>query len=238
MSEVLTTRELAEYLKLSERSIYRLLERGEIPAFKVGGQWRFRKSAVDEWLDLRFGNIEPTDLDAGEEGDAGASAADAAPALVDVIAPENIVLDLPARVRAGVLDALVQRIQFPEPVDRELLLARLIEREGLCSTAVADGIAFPHTLRTRERLLKRHDLVAIGRTLAPVDFGAPDGKPCSVFILVLARDERRHLTLLARLTRLAREPDVRAALLSGTADEVLAAIRAGEEALFGGAPAV
>jgi len=237
MSEVLTTRELAEYLRLSERSIYRLLERGEIPAVKVGGQWRFRKRAVDEWLDLRFGSIEPADLDAGEDDDVGAPADDAVPALVDVIAPENIVLDLPARVRAGVLDALVQRIQLPEPVDRELLLARLLEREGLCSTAIADGIAFPHTPRTRERLLKQHDLVAIGRTLTPVDFGALDGKPSSVFILVLARDERRHLMLLAKLTRLAREPDVRAALLGGTADEILAAIREGEEALFGGTPA-
>jgi len=237
MSEVLTTRELAEYLRLSERSIYRLLERGEIPAVKVGGQWRFLKRAVDEWLDLRFGNIEPADLDAGEDGNAGASAADEAPALADVIAPENIVLDLPARVRAGVLDALVQRIQLPEPVDRELLLARLLEREGLCSTAIADGIAFPHTPRTRERLLKQHDLVAVGRTLVPVDFGALDGKPTSVFLLVLARNERTHLTLLAKLTRLAREPAVRAALLGGTADDVLAAIREGEAALFGGVAA-
>src|SRR5690606_7045259 len=190
MPAVMTTKELAEYLRLSERSVYRLLERGEIPAVKVGGQWRFRKSAVDEWLDLRFGSIEPADLEADAVDDTGAPAAEAAPALADAIAPENIVLDLPARVRAGVLDALVQRIQLPEPVDRELLLARLLEREGLCSTAVADGIAFPHTPRTRERLLKHHDLVAVGRTLTPVDFGALDGKPTSVFILVLARDEQ------------------------------------------------
>lgn len=237
MPAVMTTKELAEYLRLSERSVYRLLERGEIPAVKVGGQWRFRKSAVDEWLDLRFGSIEPADLEADAVDDTGAPAAEAAPALADAIAPENIVLDLPARVRAGVLDALVQRIQLPEPVDRELLLARLLEREGLCSTAVADGIAFPHTPRTRERLLKQHDIVAIGRTLTPVDFGALDGKPTSVFILVLARDERTHLTLLSKLTRLAREPDVRAALLNGTADEVLTAIREGEAAVFGGVAA-
>src|SRR5690606_11981695 len=72
MSEVLTTKQLAEYLKLSERSVYRLLERGEIPAVKVGGQWRFRKSAVDEWLDLRFGSIEPADLEADADDGAGA----------------------------------------------------------------------------------------------------------------------------------------------------------------------
>src|SRR5690606_40579317 len=128
--------------------------------------------------------VEPADI-----GPASAAPADD-PAVAGLRVPENVLLDLPARVRAGVLDALAQRIRPPEPVDRELLLARLLEREGLCSTAVADGIAFPHTPRTRERLLKQHDIVAIGRTLTPVDFGALDGKPTSVFILVLARDEQ------------------------------------------------
>ena len=44
MPDLLTTRQLAEYLQLSERSVYRLLERGELPAVRVGGQWRFRKT--------------------------------------------------------------------------------------------------------------------------------------------------------------------------------------------------
>jgi len=234
MPEVLTTKQLARYLQISERSVYRLLERGQIPAVKIGGQWRFRKSAVDEWLDLRFGSIEPTDIEPEQpEGER----APGGPAIAELLAPENIVLDLPARVRAGVLDALVDRIVLPEPVDRNLLLARLLEREALCSTAIADGIAIPHTPRTRARLLHQHDLVAIGRTLEPVDFGALDGKPTSVFILVLARDQRTHLTLLAKLMRLVREPTVRDALLSGTAEEILAAIREGEEALFGMAQA-
>jgi excisionase family DNA binding protein len=51
--DLLTTKQLAEYLQLSERSVYRLLDQGDIPALKVGGQWRFRKSALDEWLDVR-----------------------------------------------------------------------------------------------------------------------------------------------------------------------------------------
>lgn len=234
MSEVLTTKQLAGYLQISERSVYRLLERGQIPAVKIGGQWRFRKSVVDEWLDLRFGSIEPADIEPEQpEGERAPSD----PVIADLLAPENVMLDLPARVRAGVLDAVVERLVLPEPVDRNLLLARLLEREALCSTAIADGIAIPHTPRTRERLLHQHDLVAIGRTLVPVDFGALDGKPTSVFILVLARDQRTHLTLFAKLMRLTREPAVRGALLSGTAEEIIEAIREAEAALFGGVAA-
>jgi excisionase family DNA binding protein len=47
MQEVLTLKQLAEHLQLSERTIYRLLERGELPGFKVGGHWRFRRAVVD-----------------------------------------------------------------------------------------------------------------------------------------------------------------------------------------------
>ena len=52
MPDLLRPKQLAEYLQLSQRSVCRLLERGDIPGVKVGGQWRFRKTAVDEWLDL------------------------------------------------------------------------------------------------------------------------------------------------------------------------------------------
>ncbi len=49
LPEVFTVEEVAAYLKVTERSIYTLLTRGEIPAFKVGGTWRFRLDEIDAW---------------------------------------------------------------------------------------------------------------------------------------------------------------------------------------------
>ena len=49
--EILTIRELAQYLKVNERTIYRLVSGKKIPAFKVGGSWRFRQSDVDTWIE-------------------------------------------------------------------------------------------------------------------------------------------------------------------------------------------
>lgn len=46
----MTLREVADLLKLSEKSIYRRAQRGEIPAFKVGGTWRFRRRDIDSWI--------------------------------------------------------------------------------------------------------------------------------------------------------------------------------------------
>ena len=47
----LTIKELAKYLNVTERTIYNLLERGELPGFKVGANWRFRKEDIDKWIE-------------------------------------------------------------------------------------------------------------------------------------------------------------------------------------------
>jgi len=47
---IMTVGEVAGYLKVTERTIYRLAGAKQIPAFKVGGSWRFSKRDVDEWI--------------------------------------------------------------------------------------------------------------------------------------------------------------------------------------------
>lgn len=48
--EILTIKQVAEYLKLNERTIYRLATNAEIPAFKVGNSWRFKKIDLETWI--------------------------------------------------------------------------------------------------------------------------------------------------------------------------------------------
>ena len=50
MEQVLTLEEAAQYLKVAKPTLYRLLEDGKIPAFKVGNQWRFTTELIDKWL--------------------------------------------------------------------------------------------------------------------------------------------------------------------------------------------
>jgi excisionase family DNA binding protein len=50
LTNILTVRQLAAYLNMASVTIYRLAARGELPGTKVGGQWRFHKQAIDEWL--------------------------------------------------------------------------------------------------------------------------------------------------------------------------------------------
>lgn len=56
---VMTVDEVAEYLRIPRASVYKLAQQGRIPCQKVGRHWRFRREAVDEWLDnaqVREGN--------------------------------------------------------------------------------------------------------------------------------------------------------------------------------------
>lgn len=57
MPEVLTFDEAKKYLRTTTSTLYRLVQNGVVPASKVGGQWRFKKERLDNWLadqEIRF----------------------------------------------------------------------------------------------------------------------------------------------------------------------------------------
>jgi PTS system nitrogen regulatory IIA component len=227
MPDLLTAKQVAEYLQLSQRSIYRLLERGELPATKIGGQWRFRKAAIDEWIDLHMGRLAP------EELRQLSGTRDEDVRLGTLIDEANALIPVSAGDRATVIRQFIEHIRFQEPVDLVLLVERILERENLCSTALPDGVALLHTLRTSARVLRLHDLVALGRIERPIAFGALDGSFTDTLVLLLARDERHHLALLAKMARMCREPDVLRGLRTlPTATAIVDLIRRTEEAIF------
>lgn len=53
--EILTIEEVATYLKAGKRTVYRLAASGKLPAFKLGGTWRFRRGDLDQWIASRIG---------------------------------------------------------------------------------------------------------------------------------------------------------------------------------------
>lgn len=55
MQEVMTAKQLAEYLQLNELTIYKRVRLGEIPAVKMGKALRFKKEVIDRWLEVESG---------------------------------------------------------------------------------------------------------------------------------------------------------------------------------------
>ena len=58
MAQIMTTNEIAEYLKLHPITIIKYAKEGKIPAIRVGKVWRFDKEAIDRWIALALNNSE------------------------------------------------------------------------------------------------------------------------------------------------------------------------------------
>lgn len=73
-SEILTIKQVAAYLKVTERTIYRLASAKKIPAFKVGGTWRFSLADIDSWIkqqsmQVRDPSLEEEDKNQTNDGE-------------------------------------------------------------------------------------------------------------------------------------------------------------------------
>ena len=66
--EILTIKQVADYLKVTERTIYRLAAAKQIPAFKVGGSWRFSRADIDSWIKRQ--SMEGLETSREQDGDA------------------------------------------------------------------------------------------------------------------------------------------------------------------------
>ena len=51
--DIRTSPEVASLLKVAEKTVYGLAQKGDLPAFKVGGQWRFLRTAIDTWIEVK-----------------------------------------------------------------------------------------------------------------------------------------------------------------------------------------
>jgi excisionase family DNA binding protein len=54
MERLMTIKEAAHYLRLTNSTLYKLVQKGKVPASKVGGAWRFKKGRLDDWLDSQY----------------------------------------------------------------------------------------------------------------------------------------------------------------------------------------
>jgi PTS system nitrogen regulatory IIA component len=132
------------------------------------------------------------------------------------ILPESLVIPaLRGQTKEDVLRELAEQLAAVHP---EVGAARLVdvlwERERLGSTAIGDGIAIPHGKLPGLKTV----LAAFGRHLQGVDFQSLDGKPSTLFFLLVAPEDSvgLHLKALARVSRLLKDQAFRQKLMAAT----------------------
>lgn len=221
--EFLTFDELSAQLGRDRRELEKLVQRGRLPGHRVEGNWRFHPAEIRMWLEQEMRGYTMSELAAFEESPLGRSA-DRSP-LTETLHVETVQVPLDARTRHSVLESLLEVAgrtwQVWEPA---ALLAAILEREKVMSTGFENGAAIPHPRNPLPAAIGA-SIVAYGRALSGIPFGAPRGVLTDVFFLVLCRDSRTHLAVLARLGRLLQAPrfleDLRSCTNSAESYEII-----------------
>ena len=195
-SGVMTTKELAAYMKLNEKTILKMAQNGAVPGVKIGSQWRFHLSAIEKYLqkDIRRA---PRD-----EMDIILQAAQEIVPLSRLIKPELINLNLKSITRDGILLELAEMAEEAGiTAGKKALYRQLVERENMLSTAVGRGVAIPHPREARPGVFKSVNMI-LARAEKGVDFGAPDGEKARLFFMTCAPNTVVHLKLLSKVASL------------------------------------
>ncbi len=223
-SEVMGVEELATYLQRDAREVAKMASRGHLPGRKVGGEWRFTRVEINHWIESQMHAYTEQQLTALETG--GGPDLDHEPLVSALLSEACVAVPLTASTKASVLRELVNLAELSWQVyDADALLAALRQREEWGSTALANGVAIPHPHRPLPNALGEA-IIAFGRTSSPVPFGAGRDGMTDLFFLVCCRDDRTHLRVLARLSRLLLRPgfveELRAAENSADTYELIA----------------
>ncbi len=201
--KLLTVREIADYMQMNERTILKLAGSGALPAAKIGSQWRFKREVVDGWLaDQMKSADEDEEVELADVPD-GTSIP-----LSDLLDDKSIVTEMEAKDSISAIEALAARA-FANGwlVDKPWFIGAIVEREALASTAMDGGVAFLHTRQRNSKKIAK-PFIVVGRSHHGIEFGALDGKPTYLFLLLGLKFDKLHLPILGRLARILKRPEV------------------------------
>ncbi len=190
----LRKKDVAELLTVSEETINTLVEKGGLPCYRLGGEYRFNRSEIEDWM-VKVLAAEPGILPFGE------GTSEKAPwqqfGLYRAIHRGEVLSDFDTASKEELiyitLDEVSEKLKLNPGAVAELFL----ERENLMPTALNQGIAIPHT---REFLINGlFDAVVVVYPKTPIEWGALDQMPVHTLFFLFACDDRRHLNLLAKI---------------------------------------
>jgi PTS system nitrogen regulatory IIA component len=202
--EIMTVEEVAEYLRVSERTVYEWAQKGELPAGKLGTSWRFKRGEIERWVDQRLTRRGPS-----------------APVhpfeIREVLDPERVVI-FDEGLKEPALRLMIEVLaRSPRIRDRTGLARAIFERERLMSTGIGFGVAVPHV-----RMSTVTDLVmALGASRQDIaDYESLDGKPVRIICMVAAGQNQHseYLRALAAVSARLKDPEVREDVLTAKSE--------------------
>ncbi len=168
--EIMTIEEVAEYLRVSERTVYDWAQKGQLPCGKLGTTWRFKRSDIEGWVNQQLGAPRMPAF----QGDG---------LLSKILSPDRVVF-LEDCGKENALKTLCAALSTSPLIQCEDELSDAIfKREELMSTGIGFGIGVPHV-----RLPSVADMVmALGIAREPIaDYSSLDEEPIQIICMVAA----------------------------------------------------
>jgi PTS system nitrogen regulatory IIA component len=225
--------QLAAYLHLTPEQVLKMVERDRIPGRRVGGEWRFPEAEIHHWLEERIGIADEEQLGKVEAVLNRSAGPDRAPRLFEMLSPAAIAIPLASRTKGSVIRdmcdlAAKTGLMWDAPAMAEAVKAR----EALHPTALESGVALLHPRRPQSSILA-DSIIALGICQSPIPF-SDEGQLTDVFFLICSYDDRVHLRILARLSRIISSDEVLSQLRAAmTPEDAWEIMRAAEEDAYG-----
>ncbi len=215
----LDVRDVAKLLNVNEKTVYRWVQQGSLPAYKVNSHYRFNRAELLEWATSRRINVS---VDIFKEPE---NAPTAVPSLTDALTAGGVLYRVGGRDKESALRSVVDVMRLPDEVDREFLLQVLLAREAMASTGIGDGIAIPH-VRNPIVLHVPRPMITLCFLENAIEFGALDNQPVNCLFTMVSPTVRAHLFLLSRLAYALRDTEFKALIKrEGSRDEIMAAAK-------------
>lgn len=186
--EIMTIKEVSEYLRVSERTVLDWAQKGEIPSGKLGSSWRFKSEDIKAWLDDRLSSAPPTAYPRIK--------------LEMILNPDCLTVAEEPLNKSDALNQLVDRLCETHGFkNKDEIRQAIFAREELMSTGIGLGIAVPHVrLKNTESITMAAMLIKDGIA----DYEALDGLPVKLIFLIVA-NEAQHTDYLKFLSALSKQ---------------------------------
>jgi len=199
-NEIMTIEEVAEYLRVSTRTVYDWAKRGEIPCGKMGTSWRFKRNEIENWITqkltprIKQTEVLPVDLK-------------------PILTPERCII-LNTDKKKVILNRLIDICSTLQGIEsRSVLADAIFNREKLMSTGIGLGIAVPHIRLSSVKEIS----AAFALSNTPIrDYESLDGKPVQIVIMIIAgrNQHTEYIQHLSKIVSILQDENTKMKLLS------------------------
>ncbi len=209
---MLSVREAAEVLGVSQKTVYRWIKDGRVPSRRLGGQHFIERSEVNN-LVIRDG-LGPLPDEAQETDDHQDIS------LHDMLTRGGVFYRVGGATKKDVLLNALNMVKGVDESASSPLFQMFLAREELASTAIGDHIAIPHARGSLVGYI-RQPILSLSFLETPIDYGALDGKPVYALFLLISPNVRTHLRVLARLSFCLHAPEFKRTVLNQASRETI-----------------